>query len=519
MRALVIACAVLAPALAHADDEIVRGAVVKIESQEIYVNIGNTRGLVAGDALRIKRAITLHHPVTRAKIEDWIPIGSASVTEAGAMLSRAVVGELVAQIKLGDIAEVLVLHPGAVQTVAAPQPGAPVDSATAEVLEQFAALVGKPIEPRIAAWEHYLSTHPSSPFAEPIKRDLDALRGLQDQVRPRSGATVEEALTTVAHMAPLTAVAGTAIPVVFVLDRPERVASAYLHYRAHGARTYQSVLLVREQDIYLRGAVPAAAVQPPGVDYFVEVSAPNGQSGLALGTPAAPVAVAVASPTLLDQFAPAPGRSSVKLAFDYLDFASLDKRAGDHTDRMVTATVDFTYRLPGTVESLGVGYGVYSGTGGFADSVWTPTSAAPQAAFRYGYADMEVGGRTDGVHVSAGGQVIAGVGEMGFGLGAEGRLRIGEREGTNLAIVGRTIDRVGFISGVRFGTRLLEHLLLGVSVAATNQPNDGDIAVRLETDVEIFDYRNVSVTLRGSWQGRSTDHGGLGGGGGVGFTW
>ena len=90
MRALVLALgALLAPALAHADDEIVRGAIVKIEAQEIYVNIGVDRGVTGGASVRIKRPVALRHPVTRAPIQDWIPIGSASVTQAGAVMSRA----------------------------------------------------------------------------------------------------------------------------------------------------------------------------------------------------------------------------------------------------------------------------------------------------------------------------------------------------------------------------------------------------------------------------------------------
>ena len=59
MRALVVLalCALLAPALAHADDEIVRGSVVKIEAQEIYVNIGSERGVEGGASMRIKRPV------------------------------------------------------------------------------------------------------------------------------------------------------------------------------------------------------------------------------------------------------------------------------------------------------------------------------------------------------------------------------------------------------------------------------------------------------------------------------
>jgi len=132
---------------------------------------------------------------------------------------------------------------------------------------------------------------------------------------------------------------------------------------------------------------------------------------------------------------------------------------------------------------------------------------------------MEVGGDSEGVHVSGGGQFIAGVGKEGFGLGVEGRLRIGHRDSTNLAIIARTVEQVGFLSDIRFGARPIEKMLLGISVGATNQPNQGDVGVKLGTEVEIIAIRNMSIILRASWQGRSTAHGGLGGGGGLGAYW
>ena len=150
--------AVTAPRDAHADDEIVRGAIVKIEAQEIYVNIGVDRGVAGGATVRIKRPVSLRHPVSRAQIQDWIPIGSASVTQAGAVLSRAVVGELIDELKVGDVAEVLVDRPDRkpAQTAQAPAApvvpaGPPVDPATAEVLGVFAAQANQPLEARIAA--------------------------------------------------------------------------------------------------------------------------------------------------------------------------------------------------------------------------------------------------------------------------------------------------------------------------------------------------------------------------------
>ena len=83
MRALAILAVLAAPAIAHADDEIVKGTIVKIEAQEIYVDIGAGKGVTHGASVRIKRGASLRHPVTRALVQDWLPIGSATVTQAG----------------------------------------------------------------------------------------------------------------------------------------------------------------------------------------------------------------------------------------------------------------------------------------------------------------------------------------------------------------------------------------------------------------------------------------------------
>jgi hypothetical protein len=375
-----LAILVLLAGVARADHEILRGAVVKIEARELYIDLGSSRGVVVGAQLRIKRAITLVHPVTRAKIDDWIPIGSALVTQAGEVLSRAVVGELADSVKVGDIAEVLVERTPAV-VARAPKPTATVDADTADVLGVFAAQVGQPIEVRIAAWERYLSARPRSPYADAVRRDLETLGALRDQMHPRPAAARAELRVAVAHDAPQVAAIAAPIPVVFVLRDPERVASAYLHFRTAGAPTFAAVLLARDHDRYLRGAVPAEVVQPPGVEYFVEVSAPDGTTGLAIGAPAQPVAVAVAAAPVVDKFGSTPGRSTARLAFDYMDFATFDRRGGDRTDTLVHATADFTYRMASFVESLGVGYGVYAGTGGSANQVWTAAMPAPSSGF------------------------------------------------------------------------------------------------------------------------------------------
>jgi len=524
--ALVAICSVAWPA--HAD-EIARGSVVKVEQQEIYVSLGGKQGVADGTPLRLKRTIRLKHPVTRATVEDWVPVGSATVTQAGSTLSRAVVGELVSSIKVGDLVEALIDKPDAPAPVGPTPPpvpvpatpaGPPPDPLMVEVLGVFARQTGLSIDARIAGWERYLSSRGGSPYADAIRSDVETLRELRDQLTPAATVSSTEVVATVDHQPAGTAVAGANLPLVFVLEQPERVASAFLHYRTIGAKTFQRLLLVREHDQYLRGVIPARFVAPPGVEYFVEVSTPSGRSGLALASPQSPIALHVAPPPFTDRWGAAPGRSSLKLSGDYQDFAYLDKRAGDRTDKVLSGNVDFVYQMHSAVQALGVGYGTIWGRGGFADRTFDPaTNPVPKAGFHYGYADLELGGRVEKVAVTGGFRMIAGVGREGFGLGAEGRLRIGAREGTSLAFSARTIEEIGFLTDIRFGARPAPKLLVGISVGATDQPNRGDVGVRLATELEWIGFQNVSIIVRGSWQGRDIDHGGLGGGAGLGVYW
>lgn len=517
---LVAATLAIAVDVAHADD-IIKGAVVKVDHQEIYVNFGDAQGVSDGAALRIKRTVRLRHPVTRGAIEDWVPVGSATVTQSGNRLSRAIVGELISAIKVGDVVEVLIESadvpaPTAPATPIQPtEPGAPaVEPATAAVLAAFTAQAGLSIDARIAAWEQYLSTHGSSPFASAIRQDIETLQGLREQMRPPAVAG-EERVDAVEHNAPAEAELGTAIPVVFVVARPERVASAYLHYRARDQRTFARTLLVREHDIYLRGAVPAEVVRTPGVDYFVELSTPDGRSGLALGSPVDPVRVTVKPPPLVDRFGGGVGRSSVTIAGEYLSLATFDKRTGDRRDYIASATVDVGYRLDTIVQRIGVGYGAIAGGGGLEDQAWDDATPLPEAGFHYGYADLELGEQR-GI---LGGKLIAGVGKTGFGMGVEVRGRIGRRDGTNLRLSALNLPEIGWATDVRFGTRPAGDLLIGISVGATDQPNRGDVAAKLATELEYIGWQHVSVLLRGSWQGRSTKHGGAGAGAALGFSW
>lgn len=520
MRRWIAIAVVLAATPALADD-IVKGAIVKVEHEEIYVNIGAKQGLGDGAALRIKRTINLRHPVSRAPIVDWIPIGSATVTESGTGLSRAVIGELIDRVKIGDVVEALVTDGSAAPPLPAPKPHTdeppplPVDPQVAAVMAVFAQQSGLSLDARIAAWESYLSTAKGSPFAESVRQDVGQLQELRNLMKSKDPASAE-IFAQLDHDAPRSAVAGEPLPLVFVLDAPELVASAYLHYRTRGSRTFTRVLLVRENEIYLRGAVPAPAVTAPGVDYFVEVSTPNGTSGLAFRTPGDPLGVTVKPPTVVDRFEERQGRTTMTLSAEYLDFRTFDRREGDRTDRMYDARVDVGYRLASMVRRIGVGYGAIGGQGGYRNETYDPAaSPLPESGYHYGYADIEVGIP----RYVIGGKLIAGVGKAGFGMGVEGRGRVGAWDGTNLTVSGRKIPEVGWDTHVRFGTQPVDDLLLGISIGATDMPNEGHIGAKLATELQWIGTESVTVLVRGSWQGRSSIHGGIGGGAALGVTW
>ena len=116
---------------------------------------------------------------------------------------------------------------------------------TAEVLGVFAAQAGQPIEARIASWERYLSTRSGSPFAAAIRRDLDQLHTLRDELRPRDSRRPERHdRRRRSQRAEDARSPATQIPVVFVLEQPrtgrERVSplprAREPHVPQHAAR-------------------------------------------------------------------------------------------------------------------------------------------------------------------------------------------------------------------------------------------------------------------------------------------
>lgn len=522
-----LAGALQRPAVA---DTIDRGHIVRIEDREIYYDISTKDGLQRGDEVRIKRPIELKHPVTGKMVSDWLPVGIATVTMVGSSMSLSVLDEeLLSRVAVGDIVEALILTPlelppESAQPAPVEQPLDPdepqqtlpqVDAATARVLAVWKATSGQRVEVRIGAWEDFLAKNPDSPYAAAIHEDLEVLRAHRDKLRPAELELDESFSGGLEHQPPTRARPGEPLELAFLIDTPG-LAAAWLHYRVRGTSSYSKGVLRRENREYLRGQIPASAVQGPGIEYFVEIATPRGQVGTAVGTPDSPVIVDVPAPALTRQFTERKNRSRVSIQTAYLDFATFDSRDGDHTDGFFMVEADFLYRLRGTIYGIRTGFGVLNGSGGFANEVYSEGNSAPKAGFNYGYSELELRGK---YKTSFAGRLVMGVGREGFGMGVEGRFRLGDEDETNLSLGASSVDQVGFLTDIRMQWNAMENFPLGLAVALTDRPNQGDLGVRLTTDIGYRALSWVQPTLRISYQARTVVHSGIGAGLGLVFDW
>jgi hypothetical protein len=104
-------------------------------------------------------------------------------------------------------------------------------------------------------------------------------------------------------------------------------------------------------------------------------------------------------------------------------------------------------------------------------------------------------------------------------MGAEGRLRIGDVDGTSLHLTASQIASVGYLTQVRLQVDPFGRAPLGLSVGVTDRPAQGDLAVRLGVDVGLRTLSWIEPVVRVSYQGRTVEHSGLGAGLGLNFHW
>ena len=231
-------------------------------------------------------------------------------------MSRAVVGDLIDAIKVGDIAEVLVDR--ADRAPGGPTPPAPVPAARrparGSLDRRGARRVRGPDRPAARRPDRGLGALPVDARRFAVRRRdppgrRDAARAARS-APPADHASSTELVTTVQHSPAASATAGAESRWCSCSSSRSASRAPSCTTGCAADRTYHSLLLVREHDIYLRGAIPAEFVAPPGVDYFVEVSTPRGGPASRSASPSAPMSLEVAPPPLTERFAATPGLSA-----------------------------------------------------------------------------------------------------------------------------------------------------------------------------------------------------------------
>ncbi len=515
-RALAVSLVVAAAPSPAAADRVVRGTVVAREANELYLDIGAASGATAGARLRLRRPIRLKHPVSGAWVADELPIGEAALTQVGGALAMArLPPDLFARVRDGDVGEVLIAEAAPPPTARPPQPQPDMPSTdpdTRAALQTWTQTASAPLDARIAAWERFLASHPGSRHAAAVELDLGILRA-ERRRSPAPMVNDQVVVGGVDHDPPAVAEAGRPLHIAFALRRPAEVLAAWVHYRQRGAATYHRAPLLADGDGYLRAVLPGRSIAAPGVEYFAEVATTGAVVGAAVGRPAAPIAVDVAPSPGSGAFTDSRHRSRVSLTSTYLDFATFDRRGSgdDHEDVFTMFEADFLYRLrSGFLHGIRMGMGAINGRGGHADR-------PPEVAgFHFGYSEVELRVGPDRAILA---RVIAGLGREGLGFGLEGRVRLGPEEGTSLTFAASSLQEIGFLSEVRMQWAALARLPLGFAVAVTDQPSQGDLGLRLTTDIGWRALDWVQPTVRVSYQGRSVEHSGVGVGAGLVFDW
>lgn len=189
------------------------------------------------------------------------------------------------------------------------------------------------------------------------------------------------------------------------------------------------------------------------------------------------------------------------------------------TDGSWQGDFQVTYRPLGTVRSLHFGFARMRGTaverseGEFVQSL--DSTDQETWGLDRGWAELELRAAEK---FSVSPTLVLGANSSGFTAGAGAAMRIGLDPGTNLRAYGLF---VGGGTGGEFGVALawdtVPHVPMSAGIVVSNWPNDSLYGVRLRYDLEIPLGERADLLAGGSYQARTTTHGGLGFRGG--FAW
>lgn len=311
---------------------------------------------------------------------------------------------------------------------------------------------------------------------------------------------------SVRHIAPAEAEAGVAIELV--AEAPAATPQLIAHVRRSGSEPFAAIELVRRGTDTWIAVIPAPQVVAPGVEYYIDA----GREAV-FATPEWPhrIAVRIAkddSRRQRDEARSNYRRSRIAAIGEWVDFGTHARNGVDLADRYYRIDADFTYRLWAyPIETLRVGYTRLIGD---ADSTTCgPAPCTDQAGFKVG-GWFEVGmGIVEGLHADGRATVMAT--REGFGAGARGELRVGERDTNHVALGGEYLQHVGSSGWIRLAFTSLPRLPMAMTVEATRLPATDAVptGIRLYYDLAHELIPGVRVGARLGYAARVQQIGGV----------
>jgi hypothetical protein len=517
----VVAClAALAPAMALAQATTApppapaEGTVVAIEKDDVVVDLGATRGVADNDLVEIWRPLRVKHPVTGKLISDRFLIGrlrlvqvrpSLSLAKPDAPLSRAA--------EVGDV--ILFGNRAATAGTPAPTasecaPAAPLvaDDEASALSKIFDSLRGADIMTRVRAYETYIDAHPQGRYARVLWEESQSLRKLLLSGSQRA-PVVQASETVSAEVRPLDrVVAGEPLRVAVALRGA--ATGAVLHARPAGQTTYSSEPMDKVGPEYWAATIPGPAVQSPALEWFVEAVAPDGTHPVA-GEPTAPES------TVVEDVRPQAAHHVLGEAKIWTDYASFNARANNdyawQTEGLMGARFDDV-----GIRAVRTGFGVYRGVGGSLQQLDVLNQPGTPVGLTYGYLEGEFGLAPT---FSILGRAVVGLQADGVTGGASAFLRIGSDLETNLLVGGEVLGGIGVRGIAEFDWNSFRAWPIMLRSEVTNQPAgvDGDVGVRLIGQVGYRVLPHLVIAARASYQGRTINHAGPGGGAAVEYAW
>jgi hypothetical protein len=497
---------------AHAQTPSAEGAVVAVERDDVIVDLGQSRGAADGDVVEIWRPLRLKHPVTGKVLFDRFVIGKLRLVQVRPSLSLAKPdGSLSRPPEAGDV---VILSRSAPPSPAAEQdlmPAAPVAAAPptgddeGRALSQvFDSLRGADLATRIRAYESYAASHEKGRYAMTLRQEAWALRRLLVTAE-REG---KEQRSPDAEAQPIDrVVAGEPLRIALALRSP--ASGAVLHAREAGQPTYSSQSMTRVGSEYWSATVPADRVHAPALEWFIEAVAPEGTRPV-VGSAESPQSSAVVDVQQHSE------RRVMGIAQIWTDFAAFDTKGNDYAWQ-TEGVMGGRFADVG-IRAVRTGFGVYRGVSGTLQQLDVLNQPGTSIGLTYGYLEGELG-IVPLLSIALRG--IIGLQASGVQGGTSGFLRIGSDLSTNLLLGGEVLGGIGVRGIAEFDWNSFRDWPIVLRSEVTNQPagSDGDVGVRLITQLGYRVLPHLIVSGRASYQGRTIVHAGPGGGAAVGYTW